>query len=545
MRSARALLAAGKKPFYITTAINYTNGPPHIGHAYEAVLADVCARYKRAQGEHVFFLTGSDEHGQKIANRAKEEGVEPAEYCERWVAAFRALNEKLRVTNDCYIRTTDPRHAEVCRALWRKCWENDDVYLSDYVGWYNEREESFVSPTDAKATDFKDAATGTPLKQVSERCYFFRLERHRAAVLAAIEQDSLRITPQKARDEVLGMLSKPLNDLCISRSACTWGVPLPEDISEPGHVMYVWFDALANYLSGPLLRQFDGAGGAPPLLLGGALPCWPADVHVIGKDIARFHCIYWPAVLASAGLPLPREIVTHGFVTDAAGSKMSKSIGNVSCPTAACQSFPPDSFRSFLCSEAVPGADVKFSAELLAAHHNSVLAPVLGNLAQRAAALCKKLTASRIPDTQGPAPLCEHSTPFSVSAVCAAYSAAMSSHELKAAQAVALDACRATNKWLTLAEPWKLQAAESLALRGALVRTLAEAVCVVAHLLEPFLPGVADAILHKFSAPRTPLPQLATKTFLDILAPGSPLQGGDLWATGEKTLFPKVEATSA
>jgi methionyl-tRNA synthetase len=283
------------KLFYVSTAIAYTNGYPHIGHAYEFLLADVIVRFRRVLGYKTFFLTGADEHGQKVAASAEAAGRTPEEHCTIYVNAFKALNQRLLVTNTDYLRTTDARHAATAQKLWCLCADNDDIYLDQYSGWYNEREETFVPDAEAEAAEFKDLSSGLPLKRVSEESYFFRLSKYTDRLLSHIEEDPSFIQPEQYRNNIVARLKKEgLKDLSISRTSFKWGIPVPAGF-DPRHVMYVWFDALSNYLT-----------GVNALEAGDPLSCfWPANAHLIGKDITWFHCVIWPCMLMSARVPLP------------------------------------------------------------------------------------------------------------------------------------------------------------------------------------------------------------------------------------------------
>jgi methionyl-tRNA synthetase len=362
------------KGFYLTTAINYTNGPAHMGHAYEAATADTIARFARLKGEPggVYFVTGADEHGQKIANTAAAEGKEPIEICDKvntrqsrgkfwlrvvqivallifcfvalvwqYVIGFRCLNQRLRISNDDYIRTTSERHKRTARALWKKCHENGDVYLDNYSGWYNIREETFVTESDAKKSDYKDPSSGLPLKEVQEASYFFRMSKYQQRLIQYLEDHPGFIRPEQQRNSILVRLrNDELRDLSISRTTFTWGISVPEGF-DPQHVMYVWVDALSNYLTGvDALEVEQEQDGVPKLT-----SFWPADIHIIGKDILWFHAVIWPCLLMSANLPIQKMVFAHGFVNDKEGIKMSKSLGNVVDPHDMLDKFPVDSFR--------------------------------------------------------------------------------------------------------------------------------------------------------------------------------------------------------
>ena len=324
--------------YYLTTAIAYTNGLPHVGHAYEFLTADVLVRLHRFLGYKTYFLTGSDEHGQKVAEAASKAGVEPLAHCNKYVSAFQRLNDKLRVTNDKYLRTTSSSHKKSCQMLWKRCLDAGDIYLDKYEGWYNEREELFVTQAEAEKTNFMDVEKNVPLKRVSEESYFFRMSKYSDALIAHIEQNSSFIQPESACSNILARLRKEgLKDLSISRTTFSWGIPLGADVDQTGtsapHVMYVWFDALSNYLTG--VCALDEAADEHARLK----DFWPANQHIIGKDIVWFHTVIWPTILMSAGLPLPRGVYSHGFVNDKNGRKMSKSLNN---------SVDPDDVRIFV-----------------------------------------------------------------------------------------------------------------------------------------------------------------------------------------------------
>lgn len=327
--------------FYITTAINYTNGAAHIGHAYEGATADVIARFHRLSGDRpAYFVTGSDEHGQKIANTAADQGKQPLEICNKYVNGFKVLNQRILMSFDDYIRTTSDRHKRTARELWKRCHDAGDIYLDKYSGWYNIREETFVTDSDAAASEYKDPTSGVPLKKVEEESYFFRMSKYHDRLVKHIEENPEFIMPEQHRNLILQRLrSDELRDLSISRTTFSWGISAPEGFAS-NHVMYVWVDALSNYLTG-----VNGLGvnddGSPE----GLSKFWPADVHIIGKDILWFHTVIWPCLLMSAGVPLAKTVYAHGFVNDKEGKKMSKSLGNVVNPHDMLDKFHVDSFR--------------------------------------------------------------------------------------------------------------------------------------------------------------------------------------------------------
>ena len=336
--------------FYITTAINYTNGPGHMGHAYEATTADVIARYQRSLSSKthaVYFVTGSDEHGQKIAEAAEKEQVAPLEICNKYVTGFQVLNQRLLISNDDYIRTTSARHKRTAQELWLKC--ADDIYLDTYAGWYNVREETFVTETDAALNNYTDPVSGLPYKRVEEESYFFRMSSYQDRLIQYIEVENPNfIQPVHHKNLILQRLkSEELRDLSISRTTFNWGIPVPEGF-HAHHVMYVWMDALSNYLTGVnglgVNDGLENASGPTNSLQ----TLWPANVHIIGKDILWFHTVIWPCLLFAAGLSPPRVVFAHGFVNDKEGKKMSKSLGNVVDPHDMLDQFSVDTFRWYV-----------------------------------------------------------------------------------------------------------------------------------------------------------------------------------------------------
>ena len=351
-----------QQKYYITTAISYTNGLPHIGHAYEFITADIIARYHRIYNYNVFFLTGTDEHGQKVASSAEKVGLNPIDHCDIYVDAFKSLDKRLLISYNGFQRTTNINHILTSQKLWKICANNnDDIYLDAYEGWYNEREEAFVTNATAEASDYKDPGNGLPLKLVKEESYFFRMSNYLSKLIIYIEENPSFIKPDQFRNDILSRLKKEgLKDLSISRTTFNWGIPVPEGF-DTKHVMYVWFDALTNYLTGvDALNVRDGSDNANSSSNTDANSCddvhdhnninrsgygnnndsitvvnnkyWPADKHIIGKDIIWFHCVIWPCMLMSANIPLPKGVFSHGFVNAVDGRKMSKSYNNTICP---------------------------------------------------------------------------------------------------------------------------------------------------------------------------------------------------------------------
>ncbi|CEM01471.1 unnamed protein product [Vitrella brassicaformis CCMP3155] len=492
--------------YAITTAINYTNGPPHMGHAYEAVTSDVIARYHRIYGRRVFFLTGTDEHGQKIANTAEKMDKTPIEICDLYAQGFQDLNARLYVSNDFYVRTSSAKHKKVAQLVWEKAVEAGDIYLDNYEGWYNVREETFVTENEAKALDFKDPSTGLPLKRMQEPSYFFRMSKYHERLVQHIKSNPSFINPPIRRNEILARLEEGLADLSISRTTFSWGVEVP---GAPGHVMYVWFDALTNYLSG--MDWPDGANK----------DFWPANVHVIGKDIVWFHTVIWPCMLMSTGIPLPESVFAHGFVHAADGRKMSKSFGNVVDPNHLLDKYPADTFRFFLVREAKYGTDLPFSEDALIDHHNAVLADTLGNLVHRGVNLCKKNCDGKVPAVAPDMP--SGAGPFDLDELKEETDRLMDEFCLQEALDAVVEACNKTNKYLQDRAPWAIKEADE---RAAVVRTVLEAVYVLAHFFEPTIPQAATRIFDKLNTPKKAIKDLSCA--FDNLSPGTAVAVGEV-----------------
>src|SRR5438270_6751232 len=366
------------EPFYITTAISYPNGPPHIGHAYEAIAADAMARFQRQRGRDVRFQTGTDEHGLKMAQAARAEGVEPRAFSDKMSQLFQEMCDTLNVSYDRFIRTSQPDHYRASQAIWTAMEERGDLYLDRYEGWYSVRDEAYYGEEELTLADdgSKLSPQGTPVEWTVEESWFFRLSKYQQPLLDHYAANPEFIRPESRRNEVMRFVEGGLSDLSISRTSFDWGVPVPDSA---GHVMYVWLDALTNYITGlgypddtELWRRY-----------------WPADVHLIGKDVVRFHAVYWPAFLMSAGIALPKQVYGHGFLLSR-GEKMSKSVGNVVDPMALAERFGVDALRYFLLREVSFGQDGSYSAEAIVVRANAELANSFGNLAQRTLSMVYK-----------------------------------------------------------------------------------------------------------------------------------------------------------
>ena len=377
---------AERNAFYITTAIAYPNGNPHIGHAYEAIATDAIARFARLDGKDVFFLTGTDEHGLKMVQTAQNEGLTPSELATRNAGHFKAMDERLNVSFDRFIRTTEPAHHKSVQAIWNRMQQNGDIYIDAYSGWYSVRDEAYYAEEETVVGEdnVRRGPQGTPVEWVEEKSYFFRLSAYQDKLLALYERQPDFIGPDARRNEVISFVKGGLKDLSISRTTFDWGVRVPNDDE---HVMYVWVDALTNYITGVGFPDEDDPNWR----------YWPADVHVIGKDIIRFHSVYWPAFLMSAGVPLPKRVYAHGFLFNR-GEKMSKSVGNVVDPFNLADQYGVDQMRYFFLREVPFGQDGNYNHEAIVARINADLANDLGNLAQRSLSMIAKQLGGVLPE---------------------------------------------------------------------------------------------------------------------------------------------------
>ena len=492
--------------YYITTAINYTNGDPHVGHAYEGITADTIGRYHRNYGRDTFFMTGTDEHGKKIVESAEKKGVSPIDVCNEYADKFQDLNARLCVNPDFFIRTTMEAHKKSAQELWKICATKGDMFLNFYEGWYDVGEEAFVTDSEAEGLNYKDKS-GRALDKMKEESWFFKMSKYGDRLFKHIEDNPVCIQPEEYRQGILKRLKEnPLRDLSCSRTTFKWGVPVPGDDK---HVMYVWFDALSNYISGiELLKNGTNA------------KYWPAQCHIIGKDIIWFHCVIWPCMLMSAGLPLPKTVFAHGFVQDKCGAKMSKSVGNVVNPNDMLDKYSSDSLRYFLIHQARYGHDVKFSESDLIAKNNSELADIIGNLVFRAANMAVKYCDSKVP-----AESCLD-RPIDVAIMVTTIDAHFALFELQEACTVVVGGFRQLNTYFTAKEPWKLKGDDHAADRRMIVRTVLEGIYVCAHLLEPFLPTAGCTLFKMLDTPKVAIKTLST-TF-DNLKPGTVITKGNI-----------------
>ncbi|MCW8084623.1 methionine--tRNA ligase [Sabulicella glaciei] len=498
---------------YLTTPIYYVNDKPHIGHAYTSLAADVLARWRRLSGDEVFFLTGTDEHGQKVEKAARDAGMDPQAFTDRVSTAFRDLTATMGFSNDAFIRTTEERHRRACQELWKRLADRGEIYLGGYEGWYAVRDEAFYGPDELTERDgVKYAPSGAPVEWVTEPSYFFRLSAWQDRLLRFYEENPDFIAPQSRRNEVIAFVKSGLSDLSISRTSFRWGVPVPGD---DAHVMYVWLDALTNYIT---------ALGWPEE--GEAWKFWPADVHFVGKDILRFHAIYWPAFLMAAGLEPPRRVFAHGWWTNE-GQKISKSLGNVIDPVSLVEEYGLDPVRYFLLREVPFGQDGDFSRTALANRTNGELADVLGNLANRTLTLIQKNCEAKLPAPAAP----EGELGALLGDLPGRVGAHLERQDFHLALEAAFAAARAANAYITTEAPWALRKTDP-ARMAQVLRRLHDALRVLATVLQPFMPGTMAAMLDQLGVP-------AEARGLSSLA--EPLPEGDALPP-PAPLFRKIEA---
>ncbi|HVZ08301.1 methionine--tRNA ligase [Rhodopila sp.] len=476
-----------KTPYYVTTPIYYVNGAPHIGHAYTSVAADVMARFKRLDGYDVFFLTGTDEHGQKVEKAARDAGLDPQAFTDQVSADFKAMADAMDISYDDYIRTTEPRHKLSTAELWRRIDKAGDLYLGHYEGWYAVRDEAFYDESElTKKPDGSFVApSGAPVEWVREPSYFFRLSAFQDRLLQLYEKNPDFIAPTSRRNEVISFVKGGLMDLSISRTTFNWGIPVPD---APGHVMYVWLDALTNYVT--------GCGFPDPNAP--RWKYWPADVHFVGKDIIRFHAVYWPAFLMSAGLPLPRRITSNGWwVVD--GEKMSKSLGNVIEPRKLVETFGLDQIRYFLMREKPFGADGSISHQAIISRMNVELANDLGNLAQRSLSMIARNCGGALPPT-GPRTEDDTALLDGATALPDLVRVNMERQTFHDALEEVWRVVRAANGYIDRQAPWALNKTDKVRM-GHVLRVLADTVRVVATLLQPVMPGSMAKMLDQLGVP--------------------------------------------
>ncbi|MFQ6227560.1 methionine--tRNA ligase [Nocardia sp. NPDC002869] len=496
--------AVDRPAFYLTTAIAYPNGAPHIGHAYEYISSDALARFKRLDGYDVFFMTGTDEHGQKMQQTAAAENIPVEELAARNSDVFESMDKTLDVSYDRFIRTTDADHQLASAAIWQRMLDNGDIYLDNYSGWYSVRDEAFY--TEEETTLLDDGSristdTKTPVTWTEESNFFFRLSAYQDKLLALYDEHPEFIAPATRRNEIVSYVKAGLKDLSISRTTFDWGIPVP---GHPDHVMYVWVDALTNYLTG---------AGFPDTESAAFRKYWPADVHIIGKDITRFHTVYWPAFLMSAGIELPRRVFVHGFLYNK-GEKMSKSVGNVVDPLDLVDTYGLDAVRFFLLREISYGQDGSYSHEAIVSRINADLANEFGNLVQRSLTMVAKNCGAAVP-TPGEFTAEDRALLDRANGLLERCRAEFDVQQMHLALEQIWLTLGETNRYFSAQAPWALRKSgteEDLARMATVLYVTLEVVRIVAILVQPVLPGSAARILdllaqqdRDFAALATPL----------------------------------------
>ncbi len=474
-------------PFYITTPIYYVNDKPHLGHAYTSVACDTLARFMRLYGRKVMFLTGTDEHGQKVEKSAEKAGVPPQAFVDEVSEHFRDMANILQLTNDDFIRTTEPRHTLAAQALWKRLEAAGDIYLGAYSGWYSVRDEAFYA--ESELVNGK-APTGADVEWVEEPSYFFKLSAYGDKLLAFYEANPEFIMPESRRNEVISFVKGGLKDLSISRTTFRWGIPVADNEK---HIMYVWLDALTNYLT---------ATGYPNMDAENYQTFWPQAVHLVGKDIIRFHTVYWPAFLMSASLPLPQRVFAHGWWT-IEGEKMSKSLGNVVAPEHLVEKYGLDQTRYFLLREVPFGNDGNFSRQSMTDRINADLANNIGNLAQRTLAMIAKNCDGKVPTPIAERPqdraLLDKVQITHEGSLAAAHDK-MERFRFTEVIGDIIAMSTAANEFIDREAPWT-QRKENPELMKRTLYTLVESIRCIAIMLQPFVPNSANALLNQLAVP--------------------------------------------
>ncbi|MFY9955284.1 methionine--tRNA ligase [Bradyrhizobium sp.] len=505
---AAAPAAARGNKYYITTAIAYPNGVPHIGHAYEAIATDALARFARLDGKDVFFLTGTDEHGLKMVQTAEAERLPTREVATRNAALFRQMEERLNVSFDRFIRTTEEQHHRSSQEIWRRMAANGDIYPDTYAGWYSVREEAYYAEDETVIGEngVRVGPQGTPVEWVEEKSYFFKLSAYQDKLLALYQNQPDFIGPDSRRNEVISFVKGGLRDLSISRTTFDWGVKVPGD---PAHVMYVWVDALTNYITGVGFPDESNANWR----------YWPADVHVIGKDIIRFHAVYWPAFLMSAGIELPKRIYAHGFLFNR-GEKMSKSVGNVVDPFNLADQYGVDQMRYFFLREVPFGQDGNYNHEAIVARINADLANDLGNLAQRSLSMISKQLGGVLPE---PGAFTENDKAIlaEADAMIGAARGAMATQQIQQWLNTVWATVAEANRYFAGEAPWALTKTDPARQKTVLYVT-AEVVRQIAILTQPVMPRASAKLLDALGIPGNAR-QFSTLGGASRIAPGKAL----------------------
>ena len=498
-----------KEPFYVTTPIYYVNDEPHLGHAYTTILADVLARYARLRGLETFFLTGTDEHGQKVQEAAARRGIDPQAHADQMVLRFQQTWERLHVACDDFIRTTEPRHVRVVGTILQDLWERDEIYLGEYEGWYCVPDERFWTEKDLVDGACPDC--GRSVERLAEPNYFFRMSAYQDWLVAYIEGHPSFIQPESRRNEVLGFLRQPLGDLCISRPVgrLSWGIPLPFD---PGYVTYVWFDALINYVTAASYLSDDARFAR----------LWPQAMHLIGKDILTTHCVYWPTMLHAAGLPQPKTIFAHGWWV-IRGAKMSKSRGETVRPLDLADVFGVDAFRYFLMRDMTLGRDAEFDEQVLRHRYQGDLANDLGNLLHRLVNMTTRYCEGRIPQPGGPTAE-ETDLRGACEALPGQVLAQVEELALNEGLASVMGAVGEVNRYLERTAPWKEARTGRTERVGTILYHAAEALRLMSVLLQPVMPERVAELWRRLGW-RPPEP-LSNGLEWGGLHPGAAVQAG-------------------
>jgi methionyl-tRNA synthetase len=485
---------AEKRPYYITTAISYPNDAPHIGHAYEAVATDALARFRRLQGRDVFFLTGTDEHGIKMLQTARKQGLTPAALADRNTPHFQEMVKALNCSNDDFVRTREKRHIAACEELWRRMAAAGDIYLSTYAGWHSVRDEAYYDESELREGPggTKLSPQGTPVEWVEEESYFFRLSAYQDKLLAHYAMHPEFIGPETRANEVISFVRAGLQDLSVSRTTFDWGIPVPGDpkhTMDPKHIMYVWVDALTNYLTGV---------GFPDEESNKFRRYWPADVHIIGKDIIRFHAVYWPAFLMSAGIALPRRVFGHGFLYNR-GEKMSKSVGNVVDPFVLIRDYGADALRYYFLREVPFGQDGNYSREAIVQRINADLANDLGNLAQRSLSMIAKNCEAKVP-TPGKLTPADEAILGAADRYLAKVEQEIDAFAIHRAVEAVWAVIAETNRYFASEQPWAHRKTDSVRM-GSILYVTAEVLRQVGILVQPIMPQSAARLLDQLGVP--------------------------------------------
>jgi methionyl-tRNA synthetase len=513
------------EPYYITTAINYPNGPPHVGHAYEAIAADAIARFHRLSGRDVFFQTGTDEHGLKMAQAARERGLDPADLAAEMSSLFREMDEYLDVSFDRFIRTTEPAHHEASQAIWQAMEATGDLYLGRYEGWYSVRDEAYYDEKELVEGEGGERLSpqGTPVEWTVEESWFFRLSAYQDRLLEHYRANPAFIRPESRLNEVMRFVEGGLSDLSVSRTSFDWGVKVPGSAS---HVMYVWLDALTNYITGI---------GYPDTESETYRRYWPADLHLIGKDVVRFHAVYWPAFLMSAGIELPRHVFGHGHVL-LRGEKMSKSTGNVVDPGALADAYGVDAVRYFFLREVPFGQDGSYSPEAIVTRVNADLANSFGNLAQRTLSFVAKNCGGKLPQggRRDPADSdLRGQVHKAVRDELPRHFRDLALHQGIEAWLRAVFAC---NHYIDAQAPWALRRTDPERMTAVLA-TLVAAIVDLAIAIQPVVPGSAARLLDQIGVP----PGERDYAALEDPARYDRLAASDFTLAPPTPIFPRLE----